>query len=148
MLPVCGISSCIPQLTSRGNVVVVYSMRSSGSAQVLEHNVLPEIWMMNFLTMRQTTPPPPIEEWLIMVLCLPSCLDVDGYTSAYFYRPRFWRIIRRLISPQEPSIHVSASWVSRTFQHADHGDFLKYVSLTCYLWSNAFMTSIKRLIFR
>ena len=109
MLPVCGIYCCIPQLTSSGNVVVVYSMRSSGYAQVLEHDVLQEIWMNNFLTTRQTTPPPPIEELLIMVLCIPSCLDVDGYKSAYFYRPRFWRIIRRLISPREPSIHVSAS---------------------------------------
>ena len=47
MSPVCGIAYCDPRLTSRGNVVVVYPMRYSGSAQVSEHDVSPEIWMKN-----------------------------------------------------------------------------------------------------
>ena len=143
---VCGISSCSPLLNSRGNIVVVYPMRYSRSAQVLKHNVSPEIWMKNCPTTIRTTPTPTIEEWLMMVLCLIYFLDGNGSISSYFCSPLPLRIIRRLTLLRAPSIHVSASWVSRPFQHADHRDFWQCPSLTFWQWSDAFMPMIECLI--
>ena len=146
--PICGIASCASQLTRHGNTVVVYPARSSVYAQVLEHYVSPEKWMKNRPTTRWTTPPPPIEEWLMMVLCMLSCLDNDVSTPTYFCHPRNFMRIQQLASPWALSIHVSASWVSRLFKCVDCGDFWKYPLLTCWKWSDALMTNIERLIFK